>query len=348
MASNTVLDNLVIAPRIGNESAPTTFNPFTPGQNYYVRLRLRYVWSGSNSTGVVDDNYYEVPNNVFVGGTNSSYFTYLTSPATNLPLPLVNSLSVVRDRPLTLVASVLQPVPIIFLGTDLVASKMVYRSLKFQLVDLFNNKVSFPGGLKEVLYNDSSVAGVTPQIANFLIPSNKLDNSYSVVVTSTYIDKDGNVKESPPIRSPDIYFEALPNFSSLTFLDQPNTITCIATIDLGVNDNVPINSDTANPSSGPALTGNLYTGKAMLLTCLIPALVGTKEQYAHLMTYQASTNTYQTAPLQKIKNSDIYGPKLTFLVTALNNTGLAIAISPRQSSTLNSVPESWNIFSSTN
>lgn len=347
LASNFQLDNLIVAPRNGSEPAQP-FLPFVPGQVYNVRLRLRYTWSGSVGGAAADDQFYIVPNNVYQGGLNSLYVSYETSTATNLPLPLVNSLSIVRERPLTLVATVPQPVPTIFLGTDTTASRMVYRSLKFQLVDALNNKVSFTGGLKEVLYNDTSVTGVTPQIANFLIPSNKLDNSYSVIVTATYTDKDGSTKESPPIRSPDLYFEALPNFSNLSFLDQPNFITCIATIDLGVKDDVNVNTNAANPTQGPTLSNSLYVNRAMLLTCLIPALVGTNEQFAHVMTYQAATNTYQTAPLAKIKNSDIYGPKLTFLVTALNNTGLAIAMSPRQQSTLNSIPSSWNIYSSTN
>ena len=64
------------------------------------------------------------------------------------------------------------------------------------------------------------------------------------------------------------------------------------------------------------------------------------------MTYQPATNTYQTAALQKIQNPELYGPKTTFLVTAHNNTGLAASMLPRQSSTFNSVPSSWNIISS--
>ena len=348
LSSGGTLDDLIVAPRTGQapEAAPTLFSSFLPESKWFVRLRLRYTWSGSAGGATADDQYYYVPNNVYVGGLNTVSVGYELKSASNLPLPLVNALTIVRERPLTLVASVPQPVPIIFLGTDLIMTRMVYRSLKFQLVDAFNNKVSFSGGLKEVLYNDTSTPGTTLQIANFTIPSNQLDNSYSVVVTATYFDNANNIKESPPLRSADIYFEALPNFTSLSFVESPQTITCIASIDLGRNDNVTVSSNATNPTLGPTLASGLYTNRAMSLMCFIPALVGNNEAYAHLMTYQPATNTYQTAALQKIQNPELYGPKTTFLVTAHNNTGLAASMLPRQSSTFNSIPSSWNIISS--
>ena len=345
------MGNTIIAPQPGNIGLANTignFPSFTAGQQYYVRLRLRYMWAGASISGTTNtstlDQYYDGP--WYGSSATNSLFPVLMNPSSSPPLPPLSSLSLTRTRALKLVASAAQPEPVIWLTTGVSSSKLLFYSLRFQVVNALSNPVVFSAASPsylEVLYNVNTSTAIAP----FNVPStpNFLDQFYGVIVTAVYKDVAGQLVVSPPLKSSDIFFENVPNFTSLEFKETPTTIQAIATIDLGLVDQVPVNTNSTNATIGNVLTGGLYVDAGMLLTVLIPAQDGTQEKFAHLMTWQPNSLNYQSPILTKIANADVYGLKTSFFVIANNNTGMAVAVLPRKT---NANSNTWNIISTYN
>jgi hypothetical protein len=240
---------------------------------------------------------------------------------------------------------VIQPEPFVVIG----ASRYTYTGVKLQIVDALNNPVTwavdkaavgstqavknFYQHTKVVNFITGNVQGT--QILDFFnIPPSQLDNSYSVLAYALYLDSSNTAAnitvQAVPARSPDIYFEKVPNVHNLILTERSDSVHVAVYIDLGVNDFVTVNSSTSTPHLGVALSSNLYPDRGMYLTVLIPALVGGVEQFSHTLTWHPSTQSYQTNVLPKVPNSDLYGPKTNFLVVAANNTGVALAMYPNQ------------------
>ena len=348
LANNVGVDmvNTVIVPQPGNVGAAGTtgnFPSFPPSSSYYVRLRLLYTWNGAG--GAAADSFYPGP---WFGGvpplndtTNNDAF--LVNVSATPPPPVITGLVVSRVRALKLSVQVLQPEPVINIATGV---KYTYTGVRFQVVDALNNPVSWgphklaagtsPGILnhhqsqKFVGYIAGNVQG-TQILEFFNIPPSHLDNSYSVLAYAEYLDSNTTAKvSSVPARSPDIYFEKVPNVHNLVLTERSDSVHIAAYIDLGVNDMVPVNASTSAPHLGDPLASNLYPNKGMYLTCLVPALVGGQEQFSHNLTWHPSTQSYQTSVLAKIPNSDVYGNKTNFILIAANNTGVALAMYPNQ------------------
>jgi hypothetical protein len=344
------MGNTIISPQTGlTGTAPVTslFADFLPGTSWFIKLKLTYTWNGAGGLALDSSfpgQWYGVaPNETnFITGTDPKQH----SVSSNLPPPVITGLTVTRSRALKLGVSVVQPEPFVNIGS----SRYTYTGVKLQIVDALNNPVTwavdkaavgstpavknFYQHTKVINYITGNVQGVT--ILDFFnIPPSQLDNSYSVLAYALYQDgantaTPNSTVQAVPARSPDIYFEKVPNVHNLILTERSDSVHVAVYIDLGVNDMVPVNSNTSAPHLGDALSSNLYQNKGMYLTVLIPALVSGSEQFSHNLTWHPSTQSYQTSVLPKVPNSDLYGPKTNFLVVAANNTGVALAMYPNQ------------------
>ena len=323
---------------------------------------MKYTWNGANPTNGGANS----ADNIYVGqyyGASLALdtpvlYTVLPTP----PVPILSTVSVSRTRALKLSVSTTVPQPNIQLtpqGSN--ANQLNLESITFKLVDAFNNLVVFPAGFSSsIVYTYINAALGAPVNAFFNFPSSSsiLDKFYSVVATAQYKDSTGAIVNSPPLRSNEIFFEKIANITFMQVVENQNTIKCIAQLDLGDNDNVIVNTiaNNSNASISNTLSGGLYSAGTMLLTCVVPAMETgstTQEKYAHHMTWNASlvfpnglVGGYETLLLNKIQNSDMYGPKSSFLVLTNNNTGLAVGQFPKSAAFANS--SSYNIISTFN
>lgn len=352
--------NAVISPMNGAGAVNVGFSSWLPGAILKLRLRLKYTWNGANSLNGVSS-----ADNIYVGpyyGASLLLDTpkqYTVSPTP--PPPILSTVSVSRTRALKLSVSTTIPQPNIQLtpgGSN--SNQLNLHSITFNLVDAFNNQVVFPAGFPSSIvypYINAPLGNPVNAFFNFPSASSILDKFYSVVATAQYKDSTGAIVNSPPLRSNEIFFEKIANITFMQVVETQNTIKCIAQLDLGENDNVTVNNNAnnTNASISNSLTGGLYAPGSMLLTCIVPAMETnstTQEKYAHHMTWNASlvfpnglTGGYETLLLNKVSNSDMYGPKSSFLVVTNNNTGLAIGQFPKPASANSS---SYNIISTFN
>ena len=327
---------------------PNFFNSFSALQAYYLRLKLRYTWTGCQpfGTGNTTDQYYDGP---WFGSVTMSTDTvsvpivsltdpYLFQTLDSPPPPIMTGLVVSRVRGLRISVQVSQPEPVINTYTN---NKLQYVGAHFQVVDAFNNHVSWPKGTKpvgalhfpyehkkNVKYNQGVTGSTILEV--FSIPPDKLDSSYSISCYAEYIDTSGKTVLSASLRSPDMYFENIPIFTNLVLNERSESVQITAHVDLGERDQVPINSSSSTPHLGPSLTNNIYQDRAMYLTLLIPALVSGVEQFSHLLTWNPAILAYQSNVLQKVANVDIYGSKTNFIIIASNNTGTSVGMYPLQ------------------
>ena len=353
--------NQVISPMSGAGLVGVGFSSWLAGP-VKLRLRLKYTWNGANPTNGGANS----ADNIYVGqyyGASLALdtpvlYTVLPTP----PVPILSTVSVSRTRALKLSVSTTVPQPNIQLtpqGSN--ANQLNLESITFKLVDAFNNLVVFPAGFSSsIVYTYINAALGAPVNAFFNFPSSSsiLDKFYSVVATAQYKDSTGAIVNSPPLRSNEIFFEKIANITFMQVVENQNTIKCIAQLDLGDNDNVIVNTiaNNTNASISNTLSGGLYSAGTMLLTCVVPAMETgstTQEKYAHHMTWNASlvfpnglVGGYETLLLNKIQNSDMYGPKSSFLVLTNNNTGLAVGQFPKSAALANS--SSYNIISTFN
>jgi len=347
LAFNFSLDNRVIAPQTGLVTG-TIFAGFTPATTVYLRIRLRYMWSGSvpNAASILpvlpDDQVYLGP----WLGTDGEINSYFTKPlGASMPVPPPNGVTFARSRALKLIGQITAPESSILLVPGQPLSKVTYYSTRFQLVNGLNENINFPGSYVEVLVGPTGSTFGAAIAAAFLIPSNMLDKVYNVSVTNVYYRTSiTDLIVSAPVRSVDIFFEQFPNFTNLTFSETSTNITCIAQLDLGANDNVTVNTTNSFNTSGLSITNNIYDNASLFITCLIPAIdsVTGLETFSHRMKFVPGENVYKTDSLLKISNPETYlsGTK-SFLVLANNNTGIGIALFPKSASA--NTAGSWNI-----
>ena len=355
LAQSLSLNNGVVAPQTGLVTG-TIFSSFLPGTTYYVRVRPTYTWSGSlNATASIDASY--TPPNYYGDAAipGSVVAQFLTSSLPPVPSPTNLSVVFQRQRALKLVGTVVQSEPTLFLipGVGNESSKVTLFSTIFQLVNGLNVPFTFSGSRIEVPYTSGAVGSLIS--ASFTIPANQLDQFLNVSVSYKYkLLSNDSFLLSAPVRSADQFYEKPPNVILMEVRETGTTVQCIAHIDLGVNDQVPINTVANSVSSGGLISNGLYNNQGMFLTALIPAMATVNsvltETFAHNMVFVPLTNTtgyYQTAVLTKIANPDIYNnssgtPNTSFIVIVNNNTGTAIAMFPNRSNQNGT----WNINTS--